>query len=295
MDIELGFTEPYMFGRPISGGFDIFTNSSERDDKHFKPFDKKSKGFTLRSGYNLTENLSHNVHYDLVMTNVSNLSKDASVYMLDQKGKRTNSLIGHGFNYDRRDRAMNPSEGYIISLNQDFAGVGGTAKFLRHSVAVKSYFPIVNDDVVLLVAADAGHMRGVSGKKINIVDRFFVGGADSLRGFDSYGIGPRAKDKNTALGGDVFYKGTTELKFPLGIGKELGLFGSVFADAGTLYKVDVADKGGIWDSRKIRSAYGFGIGFSTPMGPIRVHYAIPISKAKFDETKNFDITFRTDF
>ena len=75
----------------------------------------------------------------------------------------------------------------------------------------------------------------------------------------------------------------------------MGLFGSVFADAGSLYKVDVADQSGIWDSKKLRSAYGLGIGFSTPMGPIRLHYAVPMSKTSFDQTKHFDIAFRTDF
>jgi outer membrane protein insertion porin family len=204
-------------------------------------------------------------------------------------------MIGHGLTYDRRDRINNPTEGYVISINQDFAGIGGTTKFLKHGLTVRSYFPIVNEDVVLLVGADVGHIKGLSGKNVSLVDRYFIGGADTLRGFDSYGIGPRAKDKDDALGGNLFYTGTTELKFPLGIAKELGLFGSVFVDAGTLYKVDVADKSGIWDSKKIRSAYGFGIGFSTPMGPIRIHYALPIRKAKFDKTKRFDVAFRTDF
>ena len=249
----------------------------------------------MRSGYDLTENLSHNIHYNLIVNNVSNLSSNASSYIKEQEGKRTNSMIGHGFTYDRRDRMNNPTEGYVVSINQDFAGIGGTTKFLKHGLTVRSYFPIVNDDVVLLVGADVGHIKGLSGKNVSLVDRYFIGGADTLRGFDSYGIGPRAKDKDDALGGNLFYTGTTELKFPLGIAKELGLFGSVFVDAGTLYKVDVADKSGIWDSKKIRSAYGFGIGFSTPMGPIRIHYALPIRKAKFDKTKRFDVAFRTDF
>lgn len=295
IDAVLGFTEPYIYGKSLSGGFDLFTSTLERNDSQYRNYDKKSKGIILRAGYEITENLSHNVHYNFTFSDISNLPDDASVYIRDQEGKRTSSMIGHGFVYDRRDRSNNPTEGYMIGINQDFAGIGGTTKFLKHSITARKYYPIINEDVILLIGADAGHIKGLNGQNVNIADRFFVGGAESLRGFDSYGIGPRDKNKDTTLGGNIYYTGTTELKFPLGVGKELGLFGSAFVDAGSLYKVDYADTSGVLDSKKIRVSYGFGIGFSTPMGPIRLHYAIPIRKASFDKTKNFDIAFRTDF
>ncbi len=295
LDTSLSFTEPYLFGRPLSGGFDIFSSTVNRNDNQYRNYDKKVKGFVLRSGYNLTENLNHNVHYNLSFSDISNVSSDASVYLIDQQGKRTTSMIGHGFAYDRRDKVNNPTEGYIIGVNQDLAGLGGTAKFLRHTVTGRYYYPVINDDLILLLGADAGQIHGTQNKDVNIVDRFFLGGPESLRGFDSYGVGPRTKDKNSSLGGNIFYSGIAELKFPLGLGKELGLFGSTFIDAGSLYKVDETDTSGIDDSKKLRAAYGFGIGFTTPMGPIRLHYAIPIRKATFDKTKHFDIAFRTDF
>jgi outer membrane protein insertion porin family len=295
LDVDLGFTEPYMFDRPISGGIDLFTRSTGRDNSQYRHYDQNSHGFVLRSGYNLTEFLSHGVHYDLSKSKVSNVSPDASAYIKDQEGDRVTSLIGHGFTYDRRDRVMNPTEGYMINISQDLAGLGGSSKFLRHNLLGRYYYPILNDDVILVIGADAGQIQGIQNKDVNIVDRFFIGGAETLRGFDSYGIGPRDKSKGSALGGNIYYTGTSELRFPLGFGKELGLFGSTFIDAGSLYKVDVAQKDEIWDSKKLRSAYGFGVGFTTPMGPIRLHYSIPIRKEHFDRTKSFDISFRTNF
>ncbi|MEK6734450.1 MAG: outer membrane protein assembly factor BamA [Pseudomonadota bacterium] len=295
LDVNLGFTEPYMFGRPLSGGFDLFSNRMDGSQNQYRPYDQKSHGSILRAGYNLTEDLIHSFYYKLARVDISNIGSNASVYIKDQEGKKTTSMIGHALSYDRRDKVVNPTEGYIITVNQEFAGVGGSTKFLRHSAVARNYYPIINDDVVLMMGVDTGIIQGIDGKKVNISDRFNLGGAESLRGFDSGGVGPRAKDQDAALGGDILYSGVAELKFPLGFGKEIGLFGSAFADAGSLYKLDVADQSGIWDSNKLRSAYGLGIGFTTPMGPIRVHYAIPMSKASFDKTKNFDITFRTDF
>ncbi len=295
MDVGLGFTEPYMLGRPISGGFDVFNSSTDRSDKQYRPFDKKASGLVLRSGYAITEEINHTVYYRISVTDISNLSSNASSYIYDQQGRRTTSLIGHGFSYDKRDKMISPTDGYIASINQEYAGIGGNTKFLRHTFMGRHYYPIINDDVVLVTGIDAGHIQGLNNRYVNLSDRFFMGGPDSLRGFDTFGVGPRSKDKDNALGGNITYSGTSELKFPLGFGKELGLFGSAFIDAGTLYKVDASDQSGILDSKKIRSAYGVGIGFTTPMGPIRVHYAIPIRKATFDKKKEFDISFRTDF
>jgi outer membrane protein insertion porin family len=75
------------------------------------------------------------------------------------------------------------------------------------------------------------------------------------------------------------------------------VFGATFIDAGSLFGADVPvdQQGNIWDSKKVRSSYGAGIGFVTPMGPIRVNYAVPMSKTNFDTTKNFDIEFKTTF
>jgi outer membrane protein insertion porin family len=293
LDLGLSFTEPYLYGRPISGGFDIFSSTVNRSN--YRPFDDRKVGFTLRSGYNITENLSHSVSYSIINNNISNVSDKASEYIKRDQGKKINSMIGHAFTYDRRDRPTNPTDGYILSVSQDYAGIGGNTHFIRHGASAKKYFPIIDEDLVLMIGTEGGIIHGTQGKEVRLSDRFFLGGAESLRGFDSYGVGPRTKNTGDSLGGNVYYTGITELRFPLGIGKDLGLFGSVFADAGSLFDVDEANKENIWNSKKIRSAYGFGIGFVTPMGPIKLHYAIPMRKEKFDKTKNFDITFSTNF
>jgi outer membrane protein insertion porin family len=294
-DVDLSFTEPYMFDRPISGGVDLYSRTTEHNNSQYRHFDQRNYGFLLRSGYFVTEFLTHGVHYGLSKSQISNVSSDASDYIKDQQGTKVTSLIGHSLAYDRRDKTINTSEGYIVNFTQDFAGLGGSSKFLRHGILGRYYYPVLNEDVILVFGGDAGHISGIDGRDVGISDRYFIGGAETLRGFDAGGIGPRDKETGSSLGGNTYYTGTAELKFPLGFGKDLGLFGSLFIDAGTLYNVDVADKNKLWDSKSLRSAYGVGIGFTTPMGPIRVHYAIPISKEHFDRTKNFDISFRTNF
>lgn len=292
-DVSLSFTEPYLYGRPITGGFDLFLGT--QNNAQYRPFEERNYGLILRSGYNVTEHLSHLIRYKISKRNISKVSDNASDYVKNSKRERTTSLVGHSLDYDKRDRSNNPTEGYLLSLSQDYAGIGGNTHYLKHGVAAKQYFPIIDEDLVLMIGADAGYIHGTNGKSVDLLDRYSLGGPESLRGFDMSGVGPRAKSNGDSLGGNIYYKGVSELKFPLGVGRDLGLFGSVFIDAGALYKVDSNKKNGVWDSRKLRSAYGFGMGFVTPMGPINVHYAIPIKKEHFDKTKNFDITFSTNF
>jgi outer membrane protein insertion porin family len=296
LDADMSFTEPYMFDRPLAGGFDLFTRSLAGDNRQYRSYDSKSKGVVLRSGYEVTEYLRHSVHYELSQSDISNVSSNSSVNIQDQAGKRVKSLIGQSFSYDRRDKTVGPTEGYILAVSQDYAGLGGSDKFLRYGAQGRYYYPVINDDVILMVSADAGYIQGIYGKNVNISDRFSLGGADSLRGFDYGGVGPRAIDQyNSSLGGNIYYTGTTELKFPLGFGKEMGLYGSTFVDAGSLYHVDNYQSSQVLDSKKIRASYGVGIGFVTPVGPVRLHYAVPFRKTSFDQTQYFDISFQTNF
>jgi outer membrane protein insertion porin family len=297
LEVDLGFTEPYMFGKPISGGFDLFSHETSGNSSQYRNYSQVTRGVALRSGYAITENLRHNVYYRLAFTDINNISDNASTWVKDQEGKNVSSLIGHGLTYDRRDSAITPTEGYIVSANQDYSGVGGDTYFIRHTGKFRYYYPVINDNVILVFATDAGNIIGLRDQNVKIGNKFFMGGSGSVRGFEFNGIGPRTKDTNEPVGGDTFYSGTLELKFPLGFGKELGIFGATFIDAGSLFSPDVPvdQQANIWDSKKVRSSYGAGVGFVTPMGPIRVNYAVPMSKTDFDKTQNFDIEFKTTF
>lgn len=293
-DSNLSYTQPYLFDMPISGGFDVFNQKVGNDVRQYRNYDQNSYGFVLRSGYNVTEYLAHNVYYGLTKSDITNVSSNANSEIQSQAGHHTVSLIGHNLVYDKRDSVINTSEGYIVTVSQDIAGLGGNTKFLRHTAKGRYYHPIITDDIILVLGAEAGVIDGLDGQDVSINNRFFLGG-ESLRGFNYYGVGPRAQSDDESLGGNIYYTSTAEVKFPLGVGKELGLFGSVFVDAGSLYHVDNTTNTQIWDSKKLRSSIGAGIGFTTPMGPVRIHYAVPMTKTSFDREKHFDISFKTTF
>ena len=288
VDVDFGYTDPYFLGRPLAAGFDVFVGKMSSDRAQYRLYSENRIGTTLRAGYDITENLGQGLYY---------VSSNATPFVKSQAGVHNLSAVGYSLAYDRRDSSVNPTEGYFINGGQEYAGVGGNTYYIKQSVGGKYYYPVWRDDVILALSVNGGYIKGLKGQNVGLLDRFYMGGSGTVRGFEPNGIGPRAQTTLEALGGTTTYGGSAEVKFPLGFGKEMGLFGAGFLDAGTLYNADipVAPNQNIWDSKMLRSSYGVGIGFKSPMGPIRLNYALPIRKASFDQTKSFDIEFRTNF
>ncbi|MEM7670595.1 MAG: BamA/TamA family outer membrane protein, partial [Pseudomonadota bacterium] len=154
-----------------------------------------------------------------------------------------------------------------------------------------------------------------------VQDRFFIGG-DSFRGFASEGLGPRdvfngllptglADDPDTpedesvvqtvrddALGGNLFAVVRAQVSFPLGLPEELGIFGGVFVDAGSLWKLDndVAFGADVQSSAfEPRLSAGGLLFVDTPFGPLELSLGFPLIDESFDESELFRVTVGTRF
>jgi len=202
-EIELRFTEPYFLDRRLSGGVDLFRTS--RDLQSESSFDRRSTGFGLRLGYNLTERLSQKVRYALSREEVTKVGSDASAAIKEQAGTTIKSLIGQVLTYDDRDNRFTPTSGFVARLTNDLAGFGGSTRFLRNRLEGTQYFPF-GDNLVVSVGGGAGIILGID-KDIPILDRFFLGG-NNLRGFEVFGAGPRDESANDSIGGNWIYHGT---------------------------------------------------------------------------------------
>lgn len=288
--LDLSFTEPYFLDRNVAAGFDLFR--IERDNQDRSSFDQFSVGGAIRFGFQMTENLRETVRYTLRTDEITNVDSDASRFIRDQEGTRTTSAIGHTLFYDRRDNRIDPTEGYFASLSNDLAGLGGDARYIRTRVSSGYYYPVKAPDWVLSVTGEVGHIQGL-GKDVAIQDRFFIGG-DTLRGFETGGIGPRDIETGDALGGNTFAVGTVSLQFPLGLPQELGVAGRVFTDFGTLFNIDQSGSE-IVDKSSLRASIGTGVSWKSPFGPIRVDFAVPVVKESFDEKELFRVSFGTRF
>jgi outer membrane protein insertion porin family len=288
-NIDFGFTEPYFLDRPLAAGFDVFHKT--QSDYKSNSFREKSVGIDLNLGYEVTDHLYHTIHYMIKSDKIYKVPNEIKRYV--STGKYITSMVGHSLAYDRLDDKFSPTKGYRIQISQDFAGVGGNTRYIKHGANAKKYFPVYKKDVVLGLFASAGHIQGLGGKKVRLNDRYFIG-SDELRGFDSSGIGPRDKKEGESLGGTVYYIGTAELTFPIGLPADVGVKGASFIDAGTLFGNPMGYKDINYD-KSIRASYGLGIIWNSKIVDIRLDYAIPFKKRRYDDTERFRVKLGKSF
>ena len=284
--IDFSFTEPYFLNRNIAAGFDLFTIRNDLQSQ--SSFSESSRGFALRAGLPLAERLSMSVSYTLRRDTVKDIGANASAFVLEQKGSRDISAIGYSLLLDNRDDPFFPTDGYSVRVSQEFAGLGGTVRYLRSTFQYQYHYPFYDDWVASFITEE-GVITGF-GRKLNISDRFFVGGND-FRGFAVAGIGPRDADSLDALGGKVFYLGTTEVSFPLpAFPADLGVRGNVFLDVGGLTNPGVSGAN-LLTSSSVRASYGAGILWVSPIGPLRLDFAATLAKESYDITERVRFSF----
>ncbi|WP_243395716.1 outer membrane protein assembly factor BamA [Sphingomonas oleivorans] len=272
--VNLGFTEPYLFDKNIAIGGDIFRrdynsfNYINGNDRN-TTYEQTTTGFQIRAGVPLTEYVSLALRYGLSYDDVS-LDRNtfylngqcspllAGRYLCDAIGQRTTSSVGYSLSFDNLNNRLRPSAGHRILFSQDFAGLGGSVKYLRTTANARKYWGL-GSGFIFSLGAEGGYIhsleksRGEGVDKVRLTDRFFLG-EPQIRGFAIRGVGPRVQrfsydadgnlitDQNQrvddALGGRAYYLGRAELELPLGSGaRELGLRPSLFVDAGAVFGV----------------------------------------------------------
>ncbi len=300
MSSEVNYTKPYFMNLPIDVGFDIF--KYELNKRNSLIYDQSSAGITFRGDYMITEFLNHQLRYSYSEQTVSNIYSGASLSLRMLEGSYTSSGVGQTFSYDKRDNRLNPKDGYYATVSQDYSGLGGNINTIKHEGSAGYYVPTVSKDFILKFMARGGVIEGMGGQGVRSNYGFFLGG-NNFRGFQYAGLGPRVQDSsgnsigNGVLGGKIYYVGTAEFLFPLGLPRELGINGILFSDNGTVKGVDPQSRAGanISDSGSMRSSYGFSIAWSSPLGPIRLDFSKIAKREKYDQTQTFRFSFGTNF
>ena len=287
--LDLSFTDPYFLDRDIAAGFDLYTTTADYSSE--SSYEQDTIGGSLRGAFDVSENLRETVRYTLRRDNVHNVKDDASEVIQDEEGDSWRSYVSNEYFYDRLNNRNTPTEGYYARLQNDLAGFGGDTRFLRTSVGAGYYWPITGSWIGSL-RSEVGYIFGI-GDDVTVVDRFFLGG-DSFRGFSTRGVGPRDRNTDDSLGGNLLYSGTAELSFPLGLPEELGLRGRLFSDFGAVTGLDNSSNN-VDDSAAPRVSVGTGLTWRSPLGPIALDFAVPVLKESFDKVEQFRFSFGTRF
>lgn len=286
-DIGVGFIRPHFMDRRLTLSTGVFHSRSTRHSA----FHQINTGGNVGLSYPLTENLSQSVSYLMKKEDISHVSISAPAVLQRQKGRFYTSQVSQTLAYDKRDAKIAPRSGYIASVSNAYAGVGGTTQFVKTDLALSLYHP-VGEESVLCLKGGYGRMDRRK-RAIRIPDAIFVG-ADSFRGFEYGGVGPRDRYSRDSLGATRYYLGTAEMIVPIGLPSEFGVKGALFSDFGSAWRPPVYSPNMI-DNRKMRASVGMGIMVQLPIGPIRLDYALPVRQDKYDETQRILLSFSTEY
>lgn len=289
------FTEPYLFGRPLSGGFDVSYTMYDYSSLGGFGYDRDSLTVAGRLGWKLTDHWSQNVrlsasfdqNYDLQS---STGWRDANLYTL--------STSLRYYNLDTNFE-QNTHTGVVSNLGVAYTGFGGTETYMRYSADITGMIKFFDDRWQLRSSLDFGLLQPLDGTYISRVYRYFLGG-ETLRGFDIAGVGSRNWYWTTySLGGLWKVNGSTQLNFPIFIPDEYQVKGFVFFDYGILGKPPKEEYTYLGASNKIdsdlRTSVGVGIYWNTPMGPMNFSWGWPLKMTKYDREQRFLLSFETQF
>ena len=255
-DLRFSFTDPYFLDFPFAAGFDVY--NEERD---WDTYAYKITGGDVRIGKELTEKIRADMMYKLETIDVFDVARDASTFIKDQKGKATTSALSLTLSMDTRDDYFAPTRGSRHSVFiQDAGGILGADNYFIKAAAETSWFFPLPLKTVLNLRGKVGLLEPYGGRKAPIYEKFFVGGIQSVRGFEYGKAGP--VDRNfEPLGAQKMVTFNSELIFP--ISREIGLRGAVFWDVGKGF-----DK--FSDLTPLKTGVGVGLRWFSPFGPLNI-------------------------
>ena len=290
---DLAVSDPDLFGNHVSGGAELFYRQTVSSP--YQSYGTNTYGGNLTLGMPVTEQTTVQWRYSLYDQNVT-LGSNATgptvslpIQQAAAAGQQLVSAAGDTITYNTLDNTKSPTSGVNSQLRQDLAGLGGDVKFLRTTEDVR-YYQSLNSDLVAMVRGQGGYITGWGGQQVPLMNSFF-GGPTLVRGFAPNGFGPRDLTPGTTMdnvGGSMYWATTAELQSAIPfIPQEAGLRGSVFVDAGSVFRYTGPTTVGsqvvqVANNTVLRSSVGVGLTWASPFGGLTVNYAVPVTRAPYD-------------
>lgn len=217
-----GFTQPYMFDRPLQFGFTVFGNKTSYNQarqlsvfsgqtlnlpntvlQNLQNYSQSTLGFTTSLSYPLRRSFKRvGITYSLDRSTLIPLST-ASRTLFDFIAFRgisgpqavngiITSKIYPNFSFNTLDSGISPHSGHQLTVGAELAGIGGTVRSIRPIVQYKKFIPVQNRKNAIGYAVNASFITGFGGLVAPPFQRFYMGGENDVRGFDIRSISPVA-------------------------------------------------------------------------------------------------------
>jgi len=212
----------------------------------------------------------------------------ASTALQKQKGDFFDINFNYALNYDKRNSAYQPSEGFRSLFRQALPLISDDTTIIN-SYEFNAHHEFV-EDMVGSLSFFASAANSLSGDDVRISKRLYMPGK-RLRGFETGKVGP--KDGKEYVGGNYLTSINLSSSIPRVLSTQENIDFRIFFDAANIWHVDYSDT--IKNSNKIRSSVGVGIDWFTPVGPLNFSLSQAITKATTDVTETFRFNLGTTF
>lgn len=275
---ELSFTNPWVFDYPVSFGFDAYKRTHKKDEDVGYGYDENVTGGDLRLGKEISEYLRADLMYRLDSIEIKNVDDTATSDLISETGKNTISSLTPSLTFDSRDNVFDPHKGDLLSGSFELAGgpFAGDKDYWKFFGRASHYFSLPKESALEIRGRLGASDAYSNSSKVPIYERFFAGGAYTVRGYEERKIGPIDSVSKDPLGGEAMIVANVEYTYPLISFIKL----AAFYDTGNVWeKLGDIGKGGF------KSGVGLGVRIKTPIGPIMLDYGIPLNKAAGEDSK----------
>jgi len=293
----VSFMEPYLFDKPVWGRVDLYNQTQDYDG-----YKTKTNGFALSIGKSFTEYVSGSIRYGLDQAEINDITTSPS-YILQKQfdwygNAITTSSMTANLTRDSRDFYLDPKTGSRNTVFVQYAGgpLGGDPNFIKSVADSAWYFPLFWD-TVFMTRGRVGFVGSLSELPIPTGERFFVGGAGSVRGYRYGTVGTIGPDGPIEVGPDGSLNrvgGNKELifnfEFTFPIVPAARLKGLLFYDMGRAFNNYEAIR-----STQLRHSYGWGFWWLSPMGPLRFEWGYIVNQKPTDQPSQFEFSIGAQF
>jgi outer membrane protein insertion porin family len=297
---NFNFVEPHFLSRDLSFGI---TGGRATTDNQNAAYDTVTDTISPSIEFPASRFSRIRLAYSFQRDQLTGLaaSPASSTILNNEASSGTTSKLAFTYARNTIGAGFNPAAGTNLEIGAEFAGLGGSSKFLKTSAKLEGRAGLFKEEVAVTATLEGGVITAIGGGGTRIVDRF-AGSNQIVRGFQQNGLGPRdmGATNDDALGGNFFVSARFEAVFPIGLPEEYGVNGGLYYDIGSVWGLnDTAGSGvgvdPVVDARHLRSAIGISIFWKTAIGPLRFNFSRPLSKQPYDKTQIFNLTLDTAF
>ncbi|MBK8016805.1 MAG: outer membrane protein assembly factor BamA [Betaproteobacteria bacterium] len=287
--LTLSYTNPYWTDDGVSRGFDLYTRRFNPSFLRLATYATNTDGGGVRFGIPVSELDTVNLGLSVESTDIEIFTSTPQRFrdFVSQYGSVNSAILGTiGFSRDGRDNTITPTSGPYQRVQAEISLPGGDLRYYRLTYLGQRYWPITRLST-LQAGVTLGYAAGYQDNPLPFYKNFYAGGVNSVRGFYTYGIGPR-DEFGLAIGAPRQILGNLEYYFPFpGADKDKSLRLSAFVDAGMVDNT--------FNVGQLRFSTGFALNWFSPVGPLKLSFGIPIKKEPNDRLQRIQFQLGTIF